>query len=419
MLCSIRIMSALLAACLATSAANASPPIAPWCDSSTVQIAPIGEGPLKLTNVRCFELPSNFAGYGMPFQPSPDSNYFFQFDLSTGLTLGGLEAGTPLQHFDADIALGNIEYFENPFQWFHDGRSVLGVTQDVMKPGGGWMLGPLRPFLASVDGKIRMLPSLVNEAGPLDELHWVGNRGLAIALFGAKGAYYRPEHIDPQPTIALVDALSGRVIQPVPLADLVPDASRTNINHVSSRVDERGRIEAVITLAPGRWIFWRQGSAPRQLPISVNPWSTRFTLSPDGRTVLTMRNLTASGSICEHNPNCPIPTPNTGPIAELYDLKSGKIIWAITGTAKDFSSYGPPVISPDGRYALITMPDRDQNSRNFSLPNTVALVAMATGKVLQRFPSSSPYISPIGFSNDSRDVWVSVGRRLTTYSIVE
>ncbi|MFX9012023.1 hypothetical protein ABTN18_19955, partial [Acinetobacter baumannii] len=67
----------------------------------------------------------------------------------------------------------------------------------------------------------------------------------------------------------------------------------------------------------------------------------------------------------------------------------------------------------------ITMPDRDQNSRNFSLPNTVALVAMATGKVLQRFPSSSPYISPIGFSNDSRDVWVSVGRRLTTYSIVE
>jgi hypothetical protein len=58
-------------------------------------------------------------------QPSPDSNYFFQFDLSTGLTLGGPEAGTPLQHFDADIALGNIEYFENPFQWFHDGRSVL------------------------------------------------------------------------------------------------------------------------------------------------------------------------------------------------------------------------------------------------------------------------------------------------------
>lgn len=415
----VRVAVALFTASLAMCAASASPPVAPWCDGSTVEIAPTGDGPLKLADVRCFQLPPNFSGYGMPFQPSPGSDYFFQFDSNAGLRLGGLEAKTPLQHFDADLALNNIEYFRNPFRWFHDGRSVLAVTQDVLKPRGGWILGPLRPFLASIDGKRRSLPPLVSRAGPLDELHWVGNRGLAIALFGTKGQYYRPEHIDPQPTIALADAVSGRIIQSVPLASLVPDASRTHINHVSSRIDKRGRIEAVITLAPGRWILWRQGTSPRRLPIDINPWLTTFTLSPDGESILIMRNLSASGVICEHNPNCPMPTPATGSIAELYELKSGKIIWAITGTAKNFSSYSAPIISPDSRYALITMPLDDQNPRNISLPNTVALVAMASGKVLQRFPSSSPYISPIGFSNDGRDVWISVGRRLTTFSIGE
>jgi hypothetical protein len=118
--------------------------------------------------------------------------------------------------------------------------------------------------------------------------------------------------------------------------------------------------------------------------------------------------------ICERNPNCPPPTPSTGPLAELYDVASGDVIWSITETAETFSNDVPPVISPDGRYALISMPRKNQEQM---FAHTIALVEMNSGKVLQEIPSWAPYQTLTGFSNDSRDAWISNGRRLATYNI--
>ena len=279
-----------------------------------------------------------------------------------------------------------------------------------MKPRGGWAVGPLKPFIASIDGKARPLPALVSSAGPLDEVHWIGNAGLAIALFGAKGGYYRPEHPDPSPTIAWVDARAGRVIKAVPLTDLVPTSLSNSIDQIAWRVDGHGRIDVLLTLAPDRWILWEQGKAPRRVPIDVKPWQRPYALGPGGRTVLIMRGLSATGIICEHNPNCPRPSPRTGVIAELRDVDSGKVIWSITGTANLFSNDGVPAISPNGRYALISMPSEYGKE-------SAALVEMASGKILQRIPSSGALHSKLGFSRDNKRAWISGYSRVAEYWI--
>jgi hypothetical protein len=57
---------------------------------------------------------------------------------------------------------------------------------------------------------------LKNVAGRLDGIRWVGGGGLALAEFGTKGHYYRPEHDDPTPSLAIVDGRRGRVLQNCP-----------------------------------------------------------------------------------------------------------------------------------------------------------------------------------------------------------
>jgi hypothetical protein len=337
---------------------------------------------------------------------------FFMFDVSTGLWLGETGFKATLRNVEADVTALNAFEYDQPYAWLDRGHSVLGVRQNRMKPRGGWALGPLKPFVASINGEVRALPALVSPAGPLDEVHWVGNAGLAIVLFGTKGGYCRPEHRDPLPTIALVDARAGRIIQSFPLADLTSNSSVKSINQVAWRIDRRNRVEALITLAPDRWILWRQGEVPRRVPIDVKPWRTPYTLSPDGRSVLIMRGLSATGIICEHNPKCPPPTPSSGVIAELREIRSGKVIWSVTGTALIFSNDGMPAISPNGRYALISMPTSRQGE-------TAALIEMASGKILHRIPTSGAAHSKFGFSSDTRIAWVSGYSRLAEYRIRE
>ncbi|MEG3143381.1 hypothetical protein U1839_01830 [Sphingomonas sp. RT2P30] len=332
------------------------------------------------------------------------------FDVSSGLWLGETRSEPTLRNVEADVTALNALEYDPPFTWSDRGYYVLGVRQKKMKPRGGWALGPLRPFLVSMNGEFQTLPALVSPAGPLDEVHWVGNAGLAIVLFGTKGSYYRPEHRDPLPTIALVDARAGRIIQSIPLADLTPNPSVRSINQVAWRIDRRGRVEALITLAPDLWISWEQGKTPHRMPIDVKPWRTPYALSPDGRSVLMMRGLSATGIICEHNAKCPPPTPSTGVVAELRDIRSGRVIWSVTGTAPTFSNDGMPAISPNGRYALISMPRSYEGE-------TAALIEMASGKILQKIPSSGAFHSRFGFSSNTRLAWISGYSRLAEYRI--
>lgn len=104
-------------------------------------------------------------------------------------------------------------------------------------------------------------------------------------------------------------------------------------------------------------MLWDQGESPRIISIHNRTARTSYTLSMDGNKVLIMGNLSATGWICEFNNPCPRPTPQSGMIAELREINSGRLVWSITGTAQHFSNSELPAISPDDQYALITRPD--------------------------------------------------------------
>lgn len=373
-------------------------------------IEPIGEGPLKIAQALC--LPPLAAG-SSPAIPSPDGSLFFSWQDDEGLTIGDLRDGEPSKRFDASLVGVSSTNLRVPFAWFEDGRSVLAVTQEKSRRGG-WAIGPLRAFLALRDGTKQELPPLTHSAGPLDELQWIGNRGLALAFFGTRGSYYRPEHADPHPTIALVDAKTGRIIQSALLAKIAPNSPQFVLSpfllpSMAWRSDQNGRVEALFPLSMDHWIFWQQGAEPIKVPLDVDVWQKPFAITPDGKAVLIMQHLTAQGWIYEHRPSPP-PAPSAGPIAQLREIRSGRLIWSIDGRAGTFSRDGLPVISPDGRYAVISMP---QSEGRYS----VAIITMKSGRILQRVPSPDPMGSTIGFSDDSRSFRITGNGRSVTYAI--
>lgn len=361
------------------------------------RLMPLKPGPLTLANIYCLTLPSGLH----PPQPSPDRNSVFKYHSSDGLYIARTRASSTVQQFAGKVTGSS---WSIPFAWFRDSRSVFGVRQETTKPSG-WALGPKRPFRFRIDGSAEELPKLTNPAGPLDELYWVGNGGFALAGFGTKGQYYRPEHPDPNPTIAFVDARAGRVLQSVAMADMPFLDVKAIILEVASGLDRRGNPFALIRFTPQKWVLWVHGQKPRLVPIKVE---TRImphsAISPDGKSALIMENLSATGMICERNPKCPAPTPQSGPIAGHYALPSGKLLWKLNGTAKTFASSDVPAVSPDGRFALASMPT-----------GTIALLSMKNGAVLQEIPKLAS--GAMGFSNDGRTIWITYGSTLVYYRL--
>jgi hypothetical protein len=390
--------------------ARAAPPAVIGCPDSydpVPALQPLTSGPLTLTAVYCTQLRQG-AFTQSPPSLSPDGNSFFSFNSMNGLSLGGIADGSPLLKFPGRATTVFSFLGDVPFAWSEDSRSVFGVKQDTAKPAG-WALSPLRAFSFSLDGSVRQLPELRSENGPLDEIYWVEDAGLAVAAFGTKGDFYRPEHEDLRPTLALVDARTGQTLQSYKMQDLPDVPANRWIAGVSSGVNERGQIVSLIALG-GKWLYWRQGQNPTFVSLSKIP-HPRFVIDRRGTMVLLMTNLSATGMICEFNPKCPPPTPQSGAIAELRDIATGKLIWSIHGTAKTFSDTNFPTISPDGRFALISMPPRDGHW------HTTALIDMASGKVLQEVLNPWNSQCATGFSPDGKLVWISGGSRIVTYRL--
>lgn len=404
--------ASIFVAAIAACNRSVASPEAIGCSSPhdpTVAAQPIGTGPLTLAKFYCLDVPSSGVPISPPV-PSPDERAFFAFDSIKGLWLADTDSRSSPRNIAGGVT-GALSLPDRvPFTWFKDSRSVLGVKQETMKPSG-FALGPLRPVKFSLDGSETQLPALSHPSGPLDEIFWVGRSGLAIAAFGTKGGYYRPEHEDKAPTLAIVDAIAGKVLDTFPVKAIEGLAPRTMMGSIVSRLDERGRVNALINFPPRKWIWWVQGEAPRSVPLGASElYTTQFAVSPDGRSVLVMKNLSANGVICELDPNCPPPTPSTGAIAELREISTGKLIWSVTGTANRFSSSDRPAISPDGRYALISMPEADRGP-------TTALVSMQSGRVLQQIPDPWTSECAVGFSQDSKIAWISGGSALVTYRV--
>lgn len=365
-------------------------------------LKPRPEGPATLSAIRCLPLPQS----GYPVSLSPDGSKIFSFHSIEGLWIGGLNRTDASKTFPGRVRSSVFMNKTMPFEWLADSSEVIGVKRNSNK--GGFALGPLQPYLFSNDGRQTRLPALSHPNGPLDEIFWIGGAGLAFATFGTKGAYYNPEHEDPNPTISLVDAKAGQVLEDVETAAIAGLPSYKNLIGVSSRIDKSGRARVLTAWLPDTWMLWDQGDSPRILPIHNKTAKASYTLSMDGTKVLIMGNLSATGWICEFHSPCPSPTPQSGMIAELRDVSSGRLVWSIMGTANQFSNSDLPAISPDDQYALITMPGEHED---------IGLVSMTDGSVLQRFRMPGWGSLTLGFSSDGKQAWITGGATMATFDI--
>ncbi|HEY0014338.1 MAG TPA: hypothetical protein VGB79_15965 [Allosphingosinicella sp.] len=339
--------------------------------------------------------------------------------------------------FSSGIGLGSEA--ADALAWAGDSRSLWAVRQDRLVPGG-WAVSGLRPVRIGPDGTIRDLPLLRHEAGPLDALMWIGHSGLALAQFGTRGSRYRPEHEDPAPTFAIVDASRGEVRDSVRLDRIEALRERlrdrgTFTGGAAAAILPDGRIKMVVHFprtfrpraepgepdqSPGLWFVWTEGEEPRHLP--TPPAETRgipFGLSRDGSKLLMSRMLWAEGywriscRIPCRTPPPPRP-PVSGSVAELIDLESGRTVWRIEGDALGAWAAGhDPVVSPDGGHALVELPPDEDGGR------VIALVSMRDGRILGRIAPTytSSYPHRFGFRGDGRAIWVAVGGSVLVYAL--
>jgi hypothetical protein len=300
-----------------------------------------------------------------------------------------------------------------PAAWSADSRFIWAARQSVADRPGRPALTPLRPVRVYPDGHVEDLPELRHAAGGLDGLLWVGARGLAVAQFGTRGHSYQPDHPDPDPTLAMVDAAHGRVLESLPLSRLWPLTGITDrgpniygLFEVLPALLPDGRIRVLI-ITQRSWIVWTQGEAPRRLantPIAAVAPPTAF----DGRRALVMRPYEPGRGDQEvvitacRIPGCGPPRdPRPRVWASLYDIDKGEVVWRLRRTA-DVSDLppAPAAISPDGRYALIGLEPGPRGVRQS------ALVSMRNGRILQMIPASY-YQHILGFADGGRLVWLN------------
>jgi hypothetical protein len=249
-----------------------------------------------------------------------------------------------------------------------------------------------------------MLPPLEHAAGPLDALLWAGDDGLAVAQFGTRGGFYRPEHPDPDPTFAIVDAARGRVLDSLrfeAIETLRASARGRNppyvlVDNAAATVLTDGRVRVLLRVR--QWAVWTQGEAPRALP---DPYAGerdgRTILSRDGERALVGRRLRTEGGICiEPSGGCSPGRPVEGVLAALHDVTTGRELWTIRARVTNDLEFPTPAISPDGRYALVGLvPDKRP---------LIALIAMDSGEIVQRLPAPGGAYA-FGFANGGRTLW--------------
>ena len=390
--------------------ANAAPQIngcsGNWT-SVVSSLQPTKAGPMSLASLQCLLLPHS----SFPVSPpslSDDGRQFLAFDWMNGLWIGGASPSSEPHQFPGHVLSFSLLSPSIPFTWSSNPGTALGVRQDTVKPSG-WALSQLQPVLFSGDGDQRDLPAIVHPNGTLDELYWVGKDGLALVGFGTRGQFYRPQHTDPRPAIALVDVRSGTVLQATDLKDIPGLGDAKDIETVTARVDPHGIAHVLVSWGAGKWVSWVQGDRPHVVPLRSD--ASLSTLSADGTKVLLMGNLSATGPICELTDPCPEPTPKSGMVAELVDVETGGVVWSISGTAANLTRSNLPAVSPDGKLALISLPGEGKR------PIT-ALVSMDDGHVIQEI-QTPPWGGQLGlgFSADSKKTWISGGATIAVFDI--
>jgi hypothetical protein len=401
---------------------------------------PISAGPLRLVSIACLDLQSSPYPVIDPIL-SPDGTAAAGWydgdpapiEIAAVERPGRLDIPNRVLFRSFSFMSGVPGASPDALAWSSDSQSLWAVRQEVASPAG-WALGGLEPVAIRRDGTVSVLLPLRHPAGPLDGLLWVGGEGRALALFGARGSYYRPEHEDAGPTLAMVDAARGRVLDTVParrFPDLARriDANGLMVSGASATLLADGRIRALIRFGrwgerppgaapnaepimhPPLWLSWTQGEVPRAWnPPYPDDSFSHVALTPDGTKLLVVRQLQPDGMqiscrIPCRGPPPPPPTPVTGSIAELLDYSSGRVLWRLPVRVDRFwNQYASSAVSGDGRFALIPLPHDGGR-----MP--IALVDMASGRIVQTIAPAQvgSYRYAFGFTADGRRIWVANG----------
>jgi hypothetical protein len=375
-------------------------------------LAPLGAGPLELTRVYCQRIPR-----GAPLV-SPDAQSIAYYETDKILRVARLDSSRTW--IDYELDMGTFARFSSNFRstpaisWSSNGEFVWAATQEKAKPSG-FALSALQLVRTAERGTLQLLPPLRHDAGPLDALLWVDHDGLAIAQFGTRGGYYRPEHEDRDPTFAIVDAQRGLARDVLKFSDIEVLKNRNSglspgvfvRDAVATKLPD-GRVRVLLSV--GQWVVWTEGETPRILPDPhVGEFHNRWAISPDGSRLLIGHLLRTAGGICQRVGGCEPGRSVNGILAELRDLQSGQLLWSIRATVTSDYEFPTPAISPDGRYALIGLVP--QNARPL-----IALVTIEDGKIVQTFPSPGGDYA-MGFVRGGLTVWTHAHSMTALYDI--
>lgn len=364
--------------------------------------------------------------FGQPVGPvtvAPDAGRIVFAERGRHLAIVDLRTGARVTVASpGDVSAYNSVRFASPLAaWSRDGRHLWSATRVLV--GGGFAASPLRPVRVARNGTLRPLPKLSSPAGPLDAIQWIGADGMGLAQFGTGGGYYRPDHEDPAPELAIVDAARGRVLDRLPLARIAAFrarrpgfSARANLPWASGTIGSDGRVAVLFEVNAGpdhrALVHWPQGRPPIEMPHPARKdrW-THGALLPSGRAFLLTRELKPKGDevICEiWSPDCrnlPAPTPRKGPLLELRNAATGRLLWTLEATADQFWNGDVLQVAPQGDVALVSYPPAGTTKR-------VALVRMSDGALLAALPAPG---GDAGFTHDGRTLWVRAGDALLLY----
>ena len=177
--------------------------------------------------------------------------------------------------------------------------------------------------------------------------------------------------------------------------------------------DGRMRLFAVMSARKSRdpdqwlqtWLVWTEGESPRLLP---QPYAeqhhSRYGLSPDGATVLAVLPL-GPGMMCGRIGGCQVTGPPVeGPLVVAHDLATGAVLWTLRATAAEPGNRRVPVISPNGRLALVELPGP-----------ALGVVDMTDGRLLQTIATS--HYASFGFFQQGRCAFIQQPDQLLVFEV--
>ncbi|ANW04305.1 PD40 domain-containing protein [Bradyrhizobium icense] len=386
-----------------------------------LNLTPIGDGPLQLRAVYCQIVRTTLYPSNMPMV-SPDGQSIAYLENDAILRIAQLDNSDGWIDYRTKMGVfsrfGRSGRSRPAVAWASNSKSVWAANHDAVMPSG-FATSPLQPLKTVDDGSILTLPPLQHEAGPLDGLLWAGGDGLAVAQFGTRGGYYRPEHPDPNPSFAIVDAQRGLVRDTLAfsaieaLKDRAKGSPHAAITDAAATRLRDGKVRTLLNV--GRWVVWTEGQAPVTI---TDPYADDFyshshiVMSPDGSRVLVARFIGPREMICERRPRPDCGTrdpPVEGVIAAMHDLEDGRLLWSIRATVSYKYEGPPPAISPDGRFALIELPPEGDRP-------LIALVALEDGRIVQTIPAPSGYFG-MGFARDGQSVWTHAHGLTALYDV--